>query len=134
MFFCEWFKFSKATSFLWTTLGILQGSYSRHGVRRKDTQHSCQKQQRLSDEGLRYVQDRNSKFRVTSYRAYMSTCTLERFKHNYLPVEAESCRFLTSLLLDESWQCSPEDPEIPPMMARILDTLEEVQTLPLPLP
>lgn len=58
----------------------------------------------------------------------------QRFKHNYSPAEAESCRFLTSLLLDESWQCSPEDPEIPPMMARILDTLEEVQTLPLPLP
>lgn len=63
-----------------------------------------------------------------------STCTLDGFEQNFLPVEAESCRFPTSLLLDESWQCSPEDPEIPPMMARRLDTLEEVQTLPLPLP
>lgn len=65
------------------------------------------------------------------------TCILHfvlNFKHSCLLAEAEFCRFLTFLLLDESWQCSPEDPEIPPMMARTLDTLEEVQTLPLPLP
>lgn len=55
-------------------------------------------------------------------------------KPRYLLVEAEFCRCQTSLQLDVSWRCSPGDPETPPMTAQTLDTPEEVQTLPLPLP
>lgn len=51
-----------------------------------------------------------------------------------LLVEVGFYRSQTSLQLDVSWQCSPGDPETPPMTAQILDTPEEVQTLPLPSP
>lgn len=51
-----------------------------------------------------------------------------------LPVGVEFCRFQTFLRWGGSWQCSPEDPEIPPMTAQTLGTPEGVQTLPLPFP
>lgn len=54
--------------------------------------------------------------------------------NRYLLVEVEFYKSQTSPQLDVSWRCSPGDPQTPPMMARTLDTPEEVQTLPLPLP